>query len=230
MVAVDMTATGSYNPLKTDKTNEMNDNETSFRKQQLERLQKEVVDLEDIKTGISITDLGLNDFRMDLLNYMKEYPNLESAPKGMHAVLPANPEEGLNSGVLYVMRNVHNTININSENRLHPYYMVYINDNGDVTINHTDVKNILDIMRKFCKRYPTPHKPAYEPFNKATDDGKDMQKYSDLLSQSIVSIIDVKEESEVDSLFSGGETTALQNNIKGLDDFELIAFIVIQGE
>ena len=223
MVISDMTATGDDNVLNTKGNN------VDYRKEQLERLQTEVVDMEDLKTGISITDLGLNDFRMDLLNYMNKNPNFEVTAKGMHAVIPAIPEQSLVSGAIYIMRNVHNTVNINSENRLHPYYLVYVKDDGDIAVKHTQVKSILDIMRKFCKQYPEPNKKSYESFNQDTDDGKQMDKYSDLLSRSISSIIDVKEESAIDGLFSGNDTSVLNDTVQGLDDFELIAFIVVQG-
>ena len=67
------------------------------------------------------------------------------------------------------------------------------------------------------------------PFNTATRDGRDMKRYSALLDQAIRSMIDVKEESDLDSLFRPGKTTALVDSIRGLDDFELISFIVIQN-
>ena len=223
MVITDVTATGDDNVLSGTQ------NDTTYRKEQLERMQDEVIDMEDLKTGVSITDLGLNDFRMDLLNYMKNNANFTTAAKGMHSVIPANIEQGLQPGCIYVMRNIHNTVNIDSENRLHPYYIVYIKDDGDIAVKHTEVKSILDILRKYCKKHAQAHKQSYTKFNESTDDGKEMDRYSDLLSRSITSIINVKEESDIESLFSGGETTALENNIQGLDDFELIAFIAVQG-
>jgi len=222
MFLVDMTATGDDNVL----TNQSSD--LDFRKQQLERLQSEVVDIEEMDSGISITDLGLNDFRMDLVNYIKSGQSLEGLANGMHAVCPQAPEKGIEKGAIFVLKNVNNGVNIDNTNQLHPFYLVYINERGQVVSNHLNVKNTLDIFRSIAKGKSESIPAVYELFNDETDDGKKMDKYSNLLSESIQSIIHVKDESDVDSLFSTGGTTALMNNIKGLEDFELISFMVIK--
>ena len=222
MYMVDATATGEDNVL----TNESSD--LDFRKKQLERLQNEVVDIEEMDSGISITDLGLNEFRMDLINYMNEKGSLDGVPNGMHAVARQHPENDIRPGVIFVLKNIHNEVNIDNTNQLHPFYLVYISENGEVISNHLNVKHTLDILRAVSKGYDVPIKEVYEPFNEETEDGKNMKKYSDLLNKSIESILNVKEETDIDSLFSPGGTTALINNIKGLEDFELIAFTVIK--
>lgn len=222
MVIADVTATGDDNVLSAEA------NDMAFRKEQLQRLQDEVIDLEDVKTGVSITDLGLNDFRMDLINYVKANGSLEGAPKGMHAVIGAEPEKGLFPGIIFVLRNTDKGVNVNQQNRLHPYYLVYINIKGEVVINHTEVKKILDLLRSGCKDRAKPIPALYEPFNKETQDGRKMTTYSRLLEQAIHSMINLKEEKDIDSLFTGGGTTALMNTISGLDDFELIAFLVVR--
>ena len=222
MVIADVTATGDDNVLSAEA------NDLAFRKEQLQRLQDEVIDLEDVKTGVSITDLGLNDFRMDLVNYVKANGELDKAPKGMHALVQADPEKGLLPGVIFVLRNTDNGVNVNQMNRLHPYYLVYININGEVVINHTEVKRILDLLRSACKGKSEAIPELYIPFNQETHDGRKMETYSSLLEQAIHSMIDLKEDKDIDSLFSGGGTTALLNTISGLDDFELIAFLVVR--
>lgn len=222
MVIADVTATGDDNVLTAQS------NDVSYRKEQLRKLQDEVIELEDLKTGVNITDLGLNDFRMDLLNHIKEYDDLDDLPNGMHAVVKAKPDLGLYPGVIFTLRNRNSGVNINQHNRLHPYYLVYISDGGDVVVNHTEVKKLLDLVRNSCKGLDKPVLDVCNTFNEETEDGKNMKKYSDLLGQSIRSMIDVKEERDIDSLFSGGRTTALENNISGLDDFELITFLVVK--
>jgi hypothetical protein len=204
-------------------------NDVAYRKEQLRRLQDEVIELEDVKTGVSITDLGLNDFRMDLLNYVKAHGDLSHMPNGMHAVVSANPATGLQPGVIFTLRNRNSGVQVNQHNRLHPYYLVYINRAGQVVHDHTEVKRLLDLVRTACKGQPEPVLTACQSFNQETADGRHMQAYSDLLSQSIRSMIDVKEEKDLDSLFTGGKTTALTNTISGLDDFELVSFLVIQA-
>ena len=220
MIIADVTATGDDNPL------DARANDVAYRREQLRRLQEEVIELEDLKTGISITDLGLNDFRMDLVNYVKTHGDLPSLPNGMHAVVPAAPERGLVPGVIFALRNRNHGVNINQQNRLHPYYLVYVAQDGTVVVNHTEPKRLLDLARLACKDRSEPIPEAYQPFNKATKDGRHMEAYSDLLDKAIRSMIELKQERDVDSLFSGGKTTALLDPIKGLDDFELISFLV----
>ncbi len=222
MIIADVTATGDDNVLSAQA------NDIAYRKDQLRRLQTEVVELEDLKTGISITDLGLNDFRMDLLSYVKTNGDIASIPNGMHTVVPAQPQQGLKAGAIFTLRNRNNNVNINQHNRLHPYYLVYVGQDGKVINNHTEVKRLLDLIRSSCKGESNAIPSAYEVFNQKTADGKDMSLYSNLLNQAIRSMIEVKEEKDLDSLFSGGRTTAMVNKISGLNDFELVAFVVIQ--
>ena len=222
MVIADVTATGDDNVLSAQA------NDVSYRKEQLRRLQEEVIELEDLKTGVSITDLGLNDFRMDLLNYVKEHGELNNVPNGMHAVVSAEPAMGLQPGVIFTLRNRNAGVNVNQHNRLHPYYLVYIDRAGHVVHDHTEVKRLLDLARTCCKGKDKPLPNATQLFNEETSEGRQMQAYSDLLGKAIRSMVEVKEEKDLDSLFTGGKTTALTNTISGLDDFELITFLVIQ--
>ncbi len=222
MMIADVTATGDDNVLSAQA------NDVSYRKEQLRRLQEEVIELEDVKTGVSITDLGLNDFRMDLLNYVKEHGELSNVPNGMHAVVPAKPAMGLHPGVVFTLRNLNTGVNVNQHNRLHPYYLVYIDRAGNVVHDHTEVKRLLDLARTCCKGQDKPIPNATQLFNEETAEGRQMHVYSELLGKAIRSMIEVKEEKDLDSLFTGGKTTALTNTISGLDDFELITFLVIQ--
>lgn len=222
MLMVDATATGEDNVL----TNESIDLE--YRKKQLEKLQEEVVDIEDMNTGISITDLGLNDFRMDLINYINEHGSLDATANGMHAVCESDLSKGIKPGIIFVLKNINNDVNINNTNQLHPFYLVYLNEKGEILSNHLNVKNTLDILRITSKGREEPIKKVYELFNKETKDGKKMDEYSNLLSEAIQSILNVKDEGDINSLFSTGGTTALINDIKGLEDFELITFMVIK--
>ena len=221
MALTDISATGEDNVL----TNESNDME--YRKAQLQKLKDEVVDLEDMDAGVSITDLGLNDFRMDLLEYTKTNGNIDSVANGMHAVVKSDEINGINKGVIFVLKNINSNVNIKNTNQLHPFYIIYIGEDGSILSNHLNVKNTLDILRLICKGKSEPIKEAYEKFNQETNDGNDMNKYSELLNQSIDSIIHIKEESDIDSLFRRGGTTMLENDITGIDDFELIAFVAI---
>jgi hypothetical protein len=224
MVIADVTATGDDNVLSAQA------NDVSYRKEQLRKLQDEVIELEDLKTGVNITDLGLNDFRMDLLNYIKSHGDLGHLPNGLHAIVPANEELGLRPGAIFTLRNRNSGVNINQHNRLHPYYLIYIGNDGEVIVDHTQVKALLDLARTSCKGQETPITSLCKEFNRSTQDGREMGKYSDLLGQAIHSMIEVKEDKDIDSLFTGTHTTALVDSIQGLDDFELISFLVVQEQ
>jgi hypothetical protein len=221
MKATVLTSTGDDNLLSANEKGDL-----EYRKNQLQRLQNEVVDIEDMDTGINIMDLGLNEFRLDLLSYVKENPDIEHAPYGMSAVVEHN--NLVQSGAIFILKNRNSDINIDKNNLLHPFYMVYLADDGSVICDHLHPKQLLDVMRHACKGKFTPNKPLCALFNRETADGRKMNHYSDLLHTAIDSIISVKEESDIDSLFSPGETSALQGEIKGLDDFELITFLVIK--
>ena len=220
MKIVDMTATGDDNLLQEEKS------DLEYRKAQLKRLQEEVVDIEEMSSGISIMDLGLNEFRLDLLEYVKANPNLDKTPFGLHAVAASNDE--CPPGVVFVLKNRSNSINIDHQNRLHPFYMVYIADDGEVVCDHLSPKAMLDKLRYLCKGKATPIPELYRRFNKETKDGRNMQATSALLGDAIESIIETKEESEIDTFLGGGQMSFLSNEIKGLDDFELICFLVVK--
>ncbi len=197
-----------------------------YRKQQLKRLQEEVVDIEDMSSGISIMDLGLNEFRLDLLEYVKTHGDLDKRPKGMHAVVPATDE--LPEGVVFVLKNINNNVNKDNQNRIHPFYMVYIGTDGSIICDYLNPKKMLDDIRLLCRGKKTPIKDLCKKFNDETDDGRNMSEMSELLNEAINSIIDCKEESDIDSLFSAGGTSALMSEVSGLDDFELICFLVVK--
>lgn len=221
IVNITSTGTGDDNPLSDEEKTDL-----EYRKAQLEKLQEEVVDIEDMTTGISIMDLGLNEFRLDLLEYIKNHPDIEKAPFGLNAVVPAN--EDAPAGVIFVLKNRSDSVNIDNQNRLHPFYMVYISDDGKVICDHLSPKDMLDKMRFLCKGKTEPIPEVYKQFNKETHDGKDMSKFSELLGEAIASIIEVKDESDIDSFLGGGQVSFLSNEIKGLDDFELICFLVVK--
>ena len=216
-----MTSTGDDDLINPEEKGDL-----EYRKQQLKRLQEEVVDIEDMSSGISIMDLGLNEFRLDLLEYVKTHPDLEKKPKGLHAVVSAT--EDLPEGVIFVLRNINNSVNIDNQNRIHPFYMVYIGIDGEVICDYLNPKKMLDDIRLLCRGKNEPIKYLCQQFNEETDDGRDMVEMSELLSEAIESIINSKEESDIDSLFTAGGTSALMSSVSGLDDFELICFLVIK--
>lgn len=215
-----LTSTGDDNPISPEEKGDL-----EYRREQLKKLQTEVVDLEDMSGGISIMDLGLNEFRLDLLEYIKTHPDLDHMPFGLHSV--ARKTDDLPEGVLFVLKNRNNGVNIDSLNRIHPFYMVYIGLDGEIVCDYLNPKKLLDDMRLLCRGKSEPMAEVYTKFNKETDDGRNMSEMSALLSEAINSIIDTKEESDIDSLFKSGGTSALLSEVKGIDDFELVTFLVV---
>ena len=216
-----MTATGDDNLLSPEEKDDL-----EYRRQQLERLKEDVVDLEEMNSGVSIMDLGLNEFRMDLLDYIHANHDVEHTPYGLHAVVRGNAQTP--AGTIFVLKNRTAGVNIDHKNQLHPFYMVYIRDDGEVQVDHLHPKELLDKMRLVCKQASKPDVALCREFNKETRDGLRMTKYSDLLSRAINSIISVKEQSDVDSFLEGFAGELFEEHYVGLDDFELICFLVIK--
>lgn len=212
-----MTSTGDDDPINQEEKGDL-----EYRRSQLKRLREEVVDLEDMTDGISIMDLGLNEFRMDLMTYKKEHADLDHTPFGIHAVV-----KGEKPGVIFLLKNNNQAVNIESLNRLHPFYLVYVGNDGKVINDHLHPKETLDLMRYFSKGKSAPDKELCDMFNRATGDGRNMKSVSKLLDDAIGSIIQVKEESDADSFFSSGPTTFLSGGFSGKEDFELICFMVV---
>lgn len=221
MKATVITSTGDDNLLSANEKGDL-----EYRRNQLKKLKNEVVDIEDMDTGVNIMDLGLNEFRLDLLANLKEHPNMDLTPFGMSAVVSAS--ELVEPGVMYVLKNKNNGVNIDRSNLLHPFYMVYLSHTGTVICDHLSPKKLLDKMRYACKDKTEPDKILCKQFNKETRDGKNMRHYSDLLQSAIESIITVKEESDIDDFLNGVQGNLFANEIRGLDDFELICFLVIK--
>ena len=216
-----MTSTGDDNLLSPEEKGDL-----EYRKQQLQRLQEEVVDLEEMNSGVNIMDLGLNEFRLDLLEYMQTNHDIEHTPYGLHAVVSASAQAP--AGTVFVLKNRTAGVNIDHKNQLHPFYMVYIRDNGEVEVDHLHPKDLLDKMRMMCKPMKTPNIALCREFNKETRDGLRMDKYSELLGKAIQSIVSVKTESDIDSFLDGYVGELFEERVAGLDDFELICFLVIK--
>lgn len=222
MTIVSVTGSGEANPI----TNEQPDETIEFRSLQLIREQDKIIDLEDMDCGISITDFGLDEFRMDLSELTKTRPSQTHAPKGLCAVIPSSTL--LPPGVIFVLCNRNEGINIDKTNRLHPFYLVYVSEQGEIIHSHLAPKKILDALRSACKNKIEPDAALYRQFNRDTRNGHKMEAYGKLLQKAVESIVSVKTERDIDSLFSLGDSNNLSGAFKGLDDFELISFFVIR--
>lgn len=216
-----LTATGDDNPLSVEEQGDL-----KYRRDQLQRLQQEVVDLEEMNSGVSIMDLGLNEFRLDLLEYINEGHDIEHTPMGLHALVQS--EADAPKGVIFVLKNRSNEINIDRKNRLHPFYMVYISQDSEVIVDHLNPKDLLDRMRHLCRGKDAPIMELCRKFNGETRDGRHMGTYSRLLGDAIASLIKTKEQTDLFSFLEGNAGALFGNEVRGLDDFELICFLIIR--
>lgn len=221
MKASVMTSTGDDNPIDPEEQGDL-----EYRKAQLERLQNEVVDIEDMQSGVSIMDLGLNEFRLDLLDYVKKHENLEKVPFGLHAVVNGNGDAP--KGTIFILKNINTSINHHNKNQLHPFYMVYVHDGSVTHIDHLQPKKLLDIFRQLCKGKSEPLIDLCKQFNDETKDGRNMQHYSDLLYFAVKSVVDLNEDDSIDSFLSGKQISLAESTIDGLDDFELVCFVNVR--
>ena len=227
MVMVDVSATGEENIISEDQ--KMND--LAYRKNQLEELQDRVLDLEDIGNSISITDLTFNDFKIELMDYMKENRvELEKAPRGIYSIsdIPSDLLGEIEPGVIFLLRQVSGTTENLEKNPLSPYYLVYIGEDGEVKFSYMKSKKVLDYYKKLCLGKNEVLNDLVNEFNFDTNDGRNMSKYSELLVETIEDIIGKKQETGVKSLFNKGGTAVIKRDINGLEEFELITFLIVR--
>ncbi len=232
MVLLDISATGEENIIEFPDAGKMND--LAYRRRQLEQLQKEVVNLEDLGGGISITDMTLNDFRMDLAEYLKaNVEHLENMPPGAFAVTCIDDlikEEGLEPGVVFCLRNESAKVNADSTHSLAPHYLIWVSESGEVQMNFTQAKKVLDLLKKLSIGRSQPDQEAVARFKGATRDATDMSKYQELLAKAVAAITGKADEKGVESLFQRGGTTLSKESFQGMGDFEVVSFLIIMGE
>jgi SNF2 family DNA or RNA helicase len=233
MVLLDISATGEENIIEYQSGDQMNDLE--YRRNQLLKLQEAVIDLEDLSSGVSIADLTLNDFRIDLAGFLKEHPNkLEGLPLGTFAVTTTQTvgEAVISPGVIFCLRAVGESAlkTIEPGYPLAPHYVVHVGDDGTVILPFTQVKQGLDRLKRLSIGRDLHDAGACDRFDKATKNGKDMSAAQDLLATAVASVVGKKEERAIASLFTPGGTHAMKGEFQGINDFEVVAFLVVLPE
>ena len=230
MVLLDISATGEENLIEQDSGNQMNDLE--YRRKQLLKLQDAVIDLEDLSTGVSIADLTLTDFRIDLAEYVRAHPGmLEAMPLGTCAVTTTSEAE-VPPGIIFCLRAEGEAAGRAFEPGypLAPHYLVHVAADGAVLLPFPQAKRILDRLKRVCVGRDLPDAAACARFDKATKQGEDMQHAQRLLAAAVASVVGKTEERAVASLFTPGGTHALKGEFAGINDFEVVAFLVVLPE
>ncbi len=229
MKLLDISATGEENIIESN--GEMRDLE--YRRQQLEQLKSEVLDIEDLSGGVSITDLTLNDFRMDLTSFAEKNPNaLEEIPTGIYAVSQNKSEklqDEIKQGVIFCLKS-NDTITQKDRNSLAPFFLVYVTDEGEVLFTEKQVKQVLDIYRSLCLGRKEPIKELVKEFNKKSHNQTKMDHWRTLCSKAIDFVKD-KEDDNCGDIFSLGGLSMFGADSSGIriadSDYELISFLVI---
>ena len=230
MVLLDISATGEENLIEQQSGNPMNDLE--YRRKQLLKLQDTVIDMEDLSTGVSITDLTLTDFRIDLAQYLKAHPGkLDTQPLGAYAVTTALDAD-IPTGTIFCLQACGPAANKAKESDypLAPHYLVHVGDDGAVLLPYPQAKHILDRLKRLALGRETPDTGACARFDKATKQGEDMRHAQKLLASAVASVAGKNEERAVASLFTPGGTHAIKGEFAGSNDFEVVAFMVILPE
>lgn len=227
MVLLDVSATGEENLIEQQSGNSMNDLE--YRRKQLLKLQDSVIDLEDLSSGVSITDLTLTDFRIDLAQYLKAHPGkLETLPLGACAVT-SSIDEDIPPGIIFCLRaeGLAAQKPIDPGYPLAPHYLVHVSEDGNVVLPYTQARRILDRLKRLSLGREMKDAGATAIFEKSTKKGEDMQQAQGLLASAVASIAGKSEERAVASLFSPGGTHAMRGEFAGINDFEVVAFLVV---
>ena len=207
-------------------------NDLEYRRKQLERLQDEVIDIEDLGNGISITDLTLNDFRMDLSDYLKEHESeLVNMPVGTFAVTKGDDlyDEVIKPGVLFCLRSNKDHFKKDTTYALAPHYLVYVGNDGEVELQFSQTKKILDLFKKTSLGKKEPDNEAIMKFEEDTKRGRNMKHYQYLLSKAVQAVTGKAEEQGVQSLFQRGGTTISKDSFRGIDDFEVVSYLIVQN-
>jgi len=227
MVLLDVSASGEENLIETQSGNQMNDLE--YRRTQLLKLQDAVIDLEDLSSGVSITDLTLTDFRIDLAEFTRAHPGqVEEGHFGTRSVT-VRADDDIEPGIIFCLRAEGDAAKLipPAGYPLAPYYLVHVRDDGSIAAPYTQVKQILDRLKRLCSGKDLPEDAAWDRFNRATKQGKEMAHPQRLLAAAVRSIIGKSEERAVSSLFTPGGTQSRKGEFAGTDDFEVIAYLVV---
>jgi hypothetical protein len=200
-----------------------------YRRAQLLKLQDAVIDLEDLSTGVSIADLTLTDFRIDLAEYARQHPNrLETEPPGRFAVTTSSDAD-IEPGIIFCLRAEDDAAKVAPEPGypLAPHYLVHVGDNGTVLIPYTRAKQILDRLKRLCIGKSLPDADACNRFDRQTKHGKDMGHTRTLFASAATSVLGKNDERAIASLFTPGGTHVRRGEVAGVDDFEVLAFLVV---
>lgn len=233
MALVDVTATQTDNPLDEQQIEDLITADLRLRDRQLERLKKEVLDLEDFEDTVTLADFSLDDFRLDLLRYLEaNREQLEKAPLGLYAVVP--PADSIllaQPGVLFCLRHKGQSETAHNEkvNPLTPYYLVYVHADGQVRLTFTQAKTVLNLFRELALGKKEPFVELCRLFDHQTESGRDMQAPTRLLRAAVDSITDTFQKKLAAGIQSSRQFVlpTEEDQVRPDSEFELVTWLVI---
>lgn len=225
MQMLDVSATGDDNVI--DETASQR-KDLEYRKRQLKQLQSQVVDLEDIDGGISITDLTFNDFKIDTDRLStEELAEFEITPKGIHSITKnnINNEE---RGVIFCFKDQSEELDNKhlNKNMIYPYYLCFINEHGGVSIPSSHSKKSLDYFKKLASGQTELLPELISRFNQLTKSGNNMTRYTKLIEIALTHLKGTETEMGLDSLALPGGTT-FGSDLKE-SNYELISYLIVE--
>ena len=192
MVLVNLTGTGDDNLLDT-RNLRIAEGELTHRESQLKRMQTEILDIEDVEENLNLNQFTLEDFRAQLLNYLREHEaKLRDAPLGLYAVTAPHTHGGepvaIEPGVIFCLRQTDVARENEKLNPIHPYYLVHVTKAGEVSIGFANPKQILEYFSALCTGKENPNQELCHWFNETTHNGEDMSLYNELIQTCVNAI------------------------------------------
>ncbi|GJQ64527.1 MAG: helicase [Melioribacteraceae bacterium] len=247
MALVDVAATGEDDILNSDQIKDLVDEDMKYRNRQLKKLREEILDIEDMEEGLSLTDFSLDDFRIDLLGYIEQNKQkLHEAPLGLYAVVPApggeysgqlqnvnisqQQKEILKPGVIFCLRHSEGKEENNEINPLHPYYLLFVRNDGTVRYTFANAKQVLDAFRLTCGGRKEPYEDLCELFNSETRDGKELSFHTRLMKKAVTSIKEKFAAKGALNLTSGRDAVLIPHKSAATDksNYELITWLILK--
>ena len=232
MALVDITATQGDNLLAAEDIQDVIADDLKYRDKQLLRLQDELLDLEDFNESIALNEFTLDDFRVELMKYIEaNRQTLEDAPLGLYAVVPTHADYPMiTPGVAFCLRQKGDSTENEQINPLHPYFLVYVRENGDVRFTFAQPKQILELYRLLCAGVEKPYEELCALFDEQTDDGENMTPYDGLLEKAVQSLSGTYQKRAIGRLLSSRSSVLPRRDeqVGKTTDFELVTWLVIK--
>lgn len=232
MALVDLTATGEDNLLNTEKIDDHIKHDLNYRNRQLKKLQSEILELDELQEEeISLASFSMNDFRLDLSNYLQSHQaELESSPTGLFAVVPTREEIPMaKPGVIFCLKHKAE-VGENLVNPLSPHFLVYIHNDGNVRLTFAQPKQTLELFKALAMNHSEALADLCDIFDQRTANNSNMEQENILLERCVESIKATFKRRAGANLFSGrsGTLPTQSQTPESKDDFELVTWLVIQ--